>query len=155
MYFKTKKTSETGSNFTAMCEKKDESFKAAKALAKEVGMQSWRGGYWMAFGGMSSCIFKEKPDSKIWGKSQVEGEYYPKRNSKAGKAMYKRIEDLPTVSKGDLNACIGFKEPYFKTIGFSSSNDSYFGFEVGDDWNVKIPNDCVEITKTEYDKLFT
>ena len=103
---------------------------------------------------MSSCLFKNEPDTKIWKKNGGKGEYMPKRNTKVGKAISKELNELTAVSIKDLNMCIDFDGAPFKTIGFACNNDKYFGFVVDEEWNVKIPEDCVEVLTSRYRKLF-
>ena len=155
MFYITKKNTETGNKFTEIVKIKKKAFKDQKEFANKYGFETWRGGYWLVWGGISSCIdFKETPDKKIWGKGAKKGEYLPKLNSKAGKAIQKEIENLEKVSIYDLNNCIGFEEKHQKTIGFASSNDEYFGFVTDKKWNVKIPSDCKEVLESKYDELF-
>lgn len=154
MFYITKKSSETGKKFAQVIEKKAKAFEDQKALSEKYGFKQWRGGYWCAFGGMSSCLdFKETPDKKIWGKGAEKGEFYPKKNSKVAKAVWQEFQDVTKVSKGELNACVGRKDQ-FQAIGFASRNDEFFGFETSKKWGLKVPTDCVEVTETKYDELF-
>lgn len=155
MYFITKKDSETGKKFQVISEKKGIVLKAQKEFANKYGFTSWYQAYWCIFGGMSSCLdFKETPNSKIWRKVSNKDEYYPKKNTKESKEIYNEISNLPRVSIDELNMCIDFKGAPFKNIGFAEDNDEYFGFKVDFNWNVKIPNDCEEITVSRYNELF-
>ena len=153
MYYITKKDSETGKKFQEIAKKRDIAHNEASALAEKYNIKQWRGAYWQVFGGMSSCIFEEKPDTKLWGKGAVDGEYFPKQNSKAGKAIYKEIDDLTCVERHELNACIGF-EGGLSTIGFSDRNKEYFGFEFDEEWKLEMPKDCEEVLTTRYNELF-
>lgn len=153
MYFITKKTSETGKNFQKIAEKMDVIFNANKKLSEEIGFEQWRGGYWSAFGGFSSLIFKEKPDEKVFKK--VNGnEWLPKLSNKLGKEIQARLDASPKISIEELNQCIGFNGAPFKTIGFARNNKEYFGFVVQEEWKVEIPQDCEEVTVSSYNKLF-
>jgi hypothetical protein len=71
---------------------------------------------------------------------------------KAGKELQKKINSLPTVYKGDANQCIGFSSVLCH-IGVNFSNEKYVLYNTGDDWNCPIPEDCSEITVTEYNQL--
>ena len=83
------------------------------------------------------------------------GEYMPKLNIKQGKAIQADFNKAVTVSKSELNSCIGWDEGFSESIGFNSSNDKYFGFIIDDDWtDIIIPADCTEITATKYRELF-
>ena len=153
MHFITKKKSETGKKFQKVAEVATASLKAEKELAKEFGFESWRGGYWLVYGGFSALIFKEKPNEKIYKK--VNGnEWMPRMNTKEGKAIQAKLDATRRVSIDDLNQCIGFDGSPFKTIGFAQNNDAYFGFIVDEKWKCKIPNDCEEVTTSRYNELF-
>lgn len=155
MFFITSKASKTGNKFSKISKLRKDCFEAQKVFSKKYGFGSWRQAMWSVFGGMSSCCdFKSKPDSRLW--KVVEGnEYFPKKNCKEAKVIYDEIKALPKVSINELNECIGFVDGFpFKTIGFAENNDEYFGFQVKSEWNVEIPEDCKEVTETEYNKLF-
>lgn len=63
---------------------------------------------------------------------------------------------LPIVDIDELNEVVGYEGNGFKSshIGFSSENKTYYGFILSDKWKVIPPSDCVEITPSEYKKLF-
>ena len=156
MYFITKKNSKTGKNFQKIDDKLRACFDTQKALADKYGFTSWREALWKVAGGISSVIFPENTivDSKIW-KEVRNGEYMPKLNTKKGKAIQADFDQAITVGKSELNACIGWNEGFNQSIGFSSSNDNYFGFIIDDSWtDIIIPNDSTEITATKYRELF-
>lgn len=156
MYFITEKNSETGKNFQKIADKLDVCFENQKALAKKYGFTSWRGAYWVVAGGISSVIFPKGTtiDIKVW-KEVKKGEYMPRLNTKQGKAIQADLEQAITISKAELNACIGWDEGFSKHIGFCKANNEYFGFTIDDDWtDIIIPNDCTEITATKYRELF-
>ena len=152
MYFKTLRSSQTGENFKKVESKAGQAFDEQKSLSEELNFKSWREGWWQAFGGISCVHFENKPDSKLWKKK--EDGYMPKLNSKAGKELQKKIDNLTSVSYDELNQCVGFDGAPWKHIGVNFDNDEYFGFEVGESWDFKIPEDCTEITTTEYRRLF-
>ena len=152
MYFITEKKSKTGKSFQTISDKKDDVFKKQKQVAKEIGFHQWRGGYWTVWGGFSCLMFKDKPNEKVY-KKQEDG-WMPKLNSKEGKEIQAKLDTCPKVEIDELNKCIGFDGAPFKTIGFGWNNKKYFGFSVEQNWKVKIPKDCKEITTTEYKKLF-
>lgn len=155
MYFITKKDTETGVKFQAIMDRKKECFDAQVAFADKYGFEGWRKGAWNAFGGIASCVgFKDKPNPKIWGKGLAPGEYFPKQSSREGFAIFEEIRKLPVISNDELNSCIGFNAKLFGSIGFAGNNDEYFGFEVDIEWNVKVPDDCEEVTISRYRKLF-
>lgn len=156
MYYRTKKDSKTGLKLQAIVDKKNKAHKECVALSEKYGFKSWRSGYWVAFGGISSVIFEHKPDSKpdskIWGKGAAKGEYMPKLNSKAGKAINEEMEFLTVVSPVDLNQCVGCKEN-INRIGFTFSDSEYFGFQTGKDYSIEVPDDCEEILESVYKNM--
>lgn len=155
IYFKTLRTSETGLKFQEVEKREVECRNAVIALGDELGFNSWRPGYWAAYGGVSACIFPDgvTPDPKVWKKVNGD-EYMPRLNCKEGKQLDKKFASLPRVERDELNMCIGYDGAPFKCIGFAPNNDAYFGFTVGDNWGCKIPFDCTEVTYTEYKSLF-
>ena len=156
MYFITEKNSETGKKFQKIANKLNVCFENQKALAKKYGFTSWRGAYWVVAGGISSVMFTKGTtiDIKVW-KEVKKGEYMPRLNTKQGKAIQADLEQAITISKAELNACIGWDEGFSKHIGFCKANNEYFGFTIDDDWtDIIIPNDCTEITATKYRELF-
>mgnify|MGYP006444623869 CR=1 FL=1 len=152
MYFKTFRISDTGKKFKKVEEKASKAFEDQKLLADELGFKSWREGYWQAFGGISCVHFDNEPDAKLW-KKNLDG-YLPKLNTKAGKELQKKFDDLTSVSYDELNKCVGFDGAPFKHIGVNFNHKNFYGFAVGDDWDFKVPEDCEEITLTEYKYLF-
>ena len=122
-----------------------------------LGAQKWRVGYWVAEGGVSAVIFNDPStvDKKTWKNvNRSKNEWMPRLNTPEGKEMDKKLSALPKVSIKELNACIGFQEQMFKTIGLYMGNKQYFGITAEDDWGIKPPPDCKEVTVTEYNSLF-
>ena len=157
MYFITEKNSETGKKFQKIADKLDVCFENQKALAKKYAFTSWRGDRWVVAVGISSVIFPKGAtiDTKVWKQIKGKDEYMPRLNIKQGKAIQADFDEAITVTKAELNACIGWDEGFSKSIGFDGTNDKYFGFIIDDDWtDITIPNDCTEITATKYRELF-
>ena len=155
MFYITKIDSGTGQKFTELLKQKKIAIQAQKDLSEKYGFESYRSAYWQVWGGFSSCLdFKETPDTKIWGKGAQKGEFYPKKNSKVGKALCNEFNDMPCVSRDDLNKCVDENYDSFNKIGFAFSNDEYYGFITSKKWGMKIPLDCEEVTESKYDKLF-
>ena len=157
MYFITPKNSETGKKFQKIADKLDVSFENQKALAKKYAFTSWRGDRWVGAGGISWVIFPKGAtiDTKVWKQIKGKDEYMPLLNIKQGKAIQADFDQAITVTKAELNACIGWDEGFSKSIGFDGTNDKYFGFIIDDDWtDIIIPNDCTEVTATKYRELF-
>lgn len=153
MKYITKRSSETGKKFQEIENKAKLILLQDRKIAIEIGFTEWRGGYNCVYGGFSSLIFKKTPNTKIF-KKVYGNEWMPKLNVKEGKEIKARLDSSLTVTKNDLNQCIGFDGAPFKTIGFAQNNKEYFGFVVDEDWDVKIPEDCEEVTVTRYNELF-
>ena len=157
MYFITEKNGKTGKKFQKIADKLDVCFENQKALAEKYGFTSWRGERWVVAGGISSVIFPKGTtiDTKVWKQIKGKDEYMPRLNIKQGKAIQADFDQAITVTKAELNACIGWNEGFSKHIGFCKANNEYFGFTIDDDWtDIIIPNDCTEITATKYRELF-
>lgn len=155
MYYITKKDSETGKKFQAICQRMEECWKAAKELVDKYGVDRWRGAYWVAYGGISSVDFDDpsKVDLTIWRKNPNEsvGGYLPRKNVKKGKEIFKDFEKLPTISVKELNMCIGWDEN-INHIGLKEGEE-YFGFATNSKYKIDIPEDCEEITETQYNNI--
>ena len=109
MYYITKKSTETGRKFQALSDQIQKSWDAHVAFSDKYKFKQWRGSSMYAFGDITACIeFEEEPDLRIWKKGQWLNSFTPKKNTKEGKAIAKEIEDLPKVSKQNLNMCIGY-----------------------------------------------
>lgn len=152
MYFITPKDSETGKKFSAISEKRKQCYQAQKELAQKYGFTQWRSGHWVLFGKISACIFPETPDTKIWKRVNSRDEWMPKLTTKEGKEIKKDFDSLPQVSNEELNACVGYDEDW-STIGFAQ-NKTFFGFIGFEDWDVKVPEDCEEVTVSKYREMF-
>ena len=157
MYFITKKDSETGKKFQKIIDKLDVCHKDQKALADKYGFTSWRRSSWEVAGGISSVTFHKSAtiDPKLWKLVKGKNEYSPRLNTKEGKALQAEFKQATVITKGELNACIGWGEDFIHSIGLDWNNDEYFCFYIEEDWtDVPIPADCKEITISKYKKLF-
>ena len=158
LYYKTLKDSETGKKFAEINKRGDVCHAALKAFLDKYGFQKYRPSRISYIGGISSCVNPLSPlDTKMWKNSGYgANEWMPKLSSKQGKAIMAEIKALPIVDIDELNAVVGYEGNGLKSshIGFSSENNSYFGFILSDKWGVKPPADCEEITASEYVKLF-
>lgn len=155
MHFITKKDSKTGKKFEVASKKIADAFKAQRSLAASLEIKSWRERLWVVCGGFSSIIFEKEPDKAIW--KNVNGskiEWMPRLTNKEGKAIQALFDNMPVLERSELNSCIGFDECILKQIGFSRTNKDYYGFVIEPDWDIKIPNDCKEVTHSDYNKLF-
>ena len=157
MYFITKKDSETGKKFQKIIDKLDVCHKDQKALADKYGFTSWRRSSWEVAGGISSVTFHKSAtiDPKLWKLVKGKNEYRPRLNTKEGKALQAEFKQATVITKGELNACIGWGEDFIHSIGLDWNNDEYFCSYIEEDWtDVPIPADCKEITNSKYKKLF-
>lgn len=150
IYYLTPKTSETGLKFAELEKRFDEAHDACVKLADEFGFIQWRSLSCSNVGGISSVIFPNGTtvDMKMWKKVRF-GEYYPRAKS----GIVEKFRELPVVGLWELNDCIGYKS-VFGNIGFAGDHETYYGFTVNPEWNIKIPSGCTEITFTEYKKTF-
>lgn len=155
MYYITEKTSTTGRKFQEVVNKMIIAHKELEAFTEKYEFQEYRQAHWSVYGGISSCCsFKETPNPKIWGKGVKSGEFMPKKNSKIGRAICDEINQLTIVSSDELNQCIAFDGAPLCTIGFNRNNETHFGFQVSEKWDVAIPDDCQEVLTSTYNILF-
>jgi len=155
MKYITLKTSETGKKFMACYEKMIEASIQAKELAISLGAKEWRPlPSMIAIGGISSLIFDNVPDRKIWKNVYgTSNEWMPKLNTKEGRLIHSLIESLPNVPRREIGRCIGFDSCPYKGVGFEIGEGAYIGFSVMEEWNVQVPDDCEEVTTTRYNVL--
>lgn len=78
--------------------------------------------------------------------------YSLRKNNKEGKNIQKMFNELPRVSKKELNELCGVQE-VFNTPGFSFESDDYFAYCIGKKFKFEKPKDAIEITMTEYNEL--
>jgi hypothetical protein len=155
MYFITLKSSQTGQKFQEILDKIAFAKKSQKAFCEKYKCLKLRPDRFAVFGGVSSCAeFMYTPDPKIWKKGLGPNEFFPRASSKIGKEILQEINEMPKISRDELNSCIGYEADMIETIGFAFSDIEYFGFSVGEDWKVEIPSDCEEITTSKYKELF-
>ncbi|MDD3037923.1 hypothetical protein [Bacteroides sp.] len=160
LYFKVKKDSKTGAKLNELCQRGDKCQDAVIAFLDKYGFKQYRPSRISYVGGISSCGAPVSPvDTKVWKESGCGvNEWMPKLNCKEGKAIMEEIKSLPIVDIDELNNVVGYEGNHFKSasIGFSGdkANEEYFGFVVVDKWKAKIPSDCVEITASEYKRIF-
>lgn len=152
MYCITKEESETGKKFAKIEERRILTLRAQKEMAKKFGFKKWRSNGFDVWGGISRVIFENTPDLKVWKEFRGLKEYSPRANTREGKSILKEFKSLPTVSRHDLNMCIGFDE-MFSHIGFAVCVEKgIFGFICDED--LKIPEDCEEVLTSTYNELF-
>jgi len=154
MRFKTLKTSQTGLKFKELQKRVDHCVAAQERLAEKLGFQQYKKVYNSAWGGISCVIFTKKdsvPNPRLWKKRHYG--VFPKKNTYAGRKLAKQFEDLPIIYTHELNNCVGFDGAPFKSIGCCFNHPEWMLFSLEDDWTFTIPEDCIEITTTEYKDL--
>lgn len=149
-YYRTLRTSTTGRNFQHLSDKTDECFNAQSAMSDKYGFTEWRGALWAVSGGISSVIFSTKPDVKLW--KCKNGEYTPRCSNSAGKDIQADFDNMPQVTRSEVNNCIGWNER-LSVIGVAFEDPYFFGCVVNSDKVKTMPDDCEEITASEYEKL--
>lgn len=157
MKFLTKRTSETGKKLAAFQQKLIDQTRAQKALATELGFQKWS--QWSFTGKIASVQFPEghEVDIKLWKPSRDRKNFWtPRLTTKAGKELEKKFESSPGVHSTEINECVGYEEDGWENAGASFSNPEFIGFTIGDGFNGKLtlPEDCWEVTVSEYEKHF-
>ena len=126
----------------------------ARAVAKKHRCNLYYSVNGVAFGGIGGLNFKKEPSHDKYKRSYNPAGWLPKKNMPENKALAWEIEQLPTISKLELNATVGFKDKGFKTIGLAYNHKTHFGFTVGDDWDYVPHKDAKEVTVTAYRKTF-
>lgn len=157
LYFYTDKKSDTGLKFLDVYTRGESAKKASIMLARKYGFESCRPGRTTYNGGISS-FYKpyDQTDLTHFKKhKKYSNEYFPKRTTKEGLAMIEEINQLPVVDIDELNNIVGYDSGVWKNsnIGFNIS-ENHYGFIVGATWDCTMPSDCIEITGSEYIKLF-
>ena len=157
MKYITKRNSTTGKKLVELEKEMNLCLKAQKKLAKEIGFEKWRQAYFTVAGGISAVFFKEGTivDKKLWKNvNDSENEWMPRLTSKEGKQIRAKINDLPCVMPESLNKCISDKISPWSHPGIHFKNKTYIALDITQDWKIKMPKDCKEITVTEYNRLF-
>ena len=157
LYYKTRKDCETGIKFSAVQKRADECKKIAFDFCEKHGFKTYRPGRESFEGGISSFADPTgNVDSKVWKRSTYgSNEYYPSERTKVGKQILQETRALPYVDIDELNNIVGYASGGWKSshIGYCFSDSEYILFSVLEEWNVKVPSDCIEITGTEYKRI--
>ncbi|MDV3662452.1 hypothetical protein CMU51_00050 [Elizabethkingia anophelis] len=155
IYFKTLKTSETGEKAQNLVDKSCDIAKKILAFCQEIGAtKSYvTSGHSCLNTGIIAVQFETEPDMKHWkNMKDFEGYYAPRLTSKLGRDIHRRMELFDIIFRHDIDEIIGIQEP-FRHCGFSTSKGEHFGFIIDEDWNHTMPDDCIEITFSEYKNL--
>jgi hypothetical protein len=151
----TAKSSETGKRFQELLDKRTTSFQHCKEMAEKYGFQKFScyGHPYFTYK-IGACLdFKEPPDPKVW--SIKKSGCTPKGNSALGKQIIADFNAAPRVFNWEVFEQV-FNMPDMKIscqLGFDSSNPEFFGFSARDEWDMKLPADCREVTVYEYNLI--
>ncbi len=159
MYYKIPKSSPTGQQLTALHARMTEANQRAQSLIESFGAIEFRPGFWTVAGGISSIIFPEgkpeKAELKHWKKGAKDGEYLPSQRTPKARQMAALVEALPRVVRLELNAIVGYKHQW-NVVGIGWGKDSdHYALDLMEKWDVKAPDDCIEITCSEWKALTT
>lgn len=155
IYYITEKSSQTGLKMQKLMFKLKSCRKAAKDFAEKYGFEEYTHSCVRIGGIYQCCSFNKTPDPKIWKKSSRKGCYKPRKNTKAGQKVLDEMERLPSISTRILNEIIGYMDGFpNNSIGYDTNSENYFGFILKIGWKIVKPEDCVEVTATEYFNLF-
>ena len=156
IYFKTDRASETGVKMQNLIDKGKTIQEEILKYVKELGGTEYylRSGRSVFHTGIIGVEFKDQPDMKIWKKFPDYIKYYkPRLSSKIGKEIDKKLQSFERIEKEDINEVIGLSD-FVRFCGFGNGSET-FGFQTDSEWNHTMPEDCIEITFTEYKKLFS
>lgn len=162
MKYICRRDSETGKKFLELRDRIKLVSEEADKEAKKFGTDEYYSHRWAIEGGIEAIVLNNGtlPDgtipeglrqSKDFNSDNV---FVPNLKTKKGKEIKKRWDSLPNVSKIELNIIVNHKETMFSNVGYNFNNEEYVGFIVGEKWNVKVPEDCEEITVTKWNELF-
>lgn len=155
IYYKAEKTSETGKKMQTLITRGKISSDAIHDYMKEIGatLMYLTSDRCVFQTGIAGVEFLEVPDMKIWKKFTGFPNYYrPRLSSSEGKKIDEKISSFERIERSDINEVINFSAIH-RQCGFGNGKE-HFGFIIDSEWNHQMPNDCSEITYSEYKKLF-
>jgi len=154
MKLKVLKTSPTGQKLQAIIDECNACQRASSDLSNQLGGSAYRRGSFVLAGGISAISFKETPGGNHWIYRPQYDDYVPNRRTKKGKEIYNQFKNLPSITPKPLNAIFNLNE-WFNHPGVTTSKDA-FGLTIKDEWidQITIPDDCVEITVTQFNQEF-
>jgi hypothetical protein len=155
MYYITTKDTETGKKLTDVLKKCQTARERARETAATWNTTEYLVDRFAAAGGIEGLkINPDQHNPKNWRPSkEAKGFFLPNRRTKEGKAIAELFQQLPRVSRREVNLCIGWDEK-FKIIGVNIIAD-YVGIKIKEDWNIEMPKDCKEITSHRYREIFS
>lgn len=126
--------------------------KTTNAFTDEFGVAKYRPWYQSIGGGITSMIFENEPDLKVWKSSGFgKNEYMPRCNNKAGKEIQKRIDAFQKVTWDDLNEVISKKSSPFWCPGIINTKECMLLNISDKNVNELIKSkDLIEILDSEY-----
>lgn len=151
-YYKIKTDSATGEKINALL-KRVELFNAeVEVLREKYGFGStWCSDFY--FKNIAAVQFDTPPDPEIWKKVRdaFRG-YYPKCN-KAARSVMADFEKLSAfeIKMSDLNHTINNHTVLYRA-GFLFNKEGHHIVTIDDQWGVKLPADCIEISNLEFAK---
>lgn len=156
MKFICKKDSETGKKIREVQDQLLNIHIYNDSLSEEYGFDRWFTYTFPFYKRISKVIFnpEKKVNKKIW--KYVKGsdnEYVPRMDTPEGRIVEEKISKTPILTFYDMNMCIGFDDE-FKSIGLQSENPDYWGIIVKEDWDIKMPLDCEEVTTSKFNEMF-
>lgn len=150
-----KKSSATGKKIANIFTRADEAWEQEKKIVSSFGAEQFSRRSDCMGGGITSLRFEEVPDMRVWKEhGQYHNHYSPRRNTKKGMEIQDMFDAVPMVKRFDLDEVLGNNDP-FRSMGFIRGSGEYFGFTIGDDWNIDLPDDAKEVTVAEYKKIFS
>lgn len=156
LFYKTKKDSATGTKVQQLIDKGREIEKQIEDYLYELGASRKYVMKSRALFGTGICAVSlpEKSEKNFWKPfPKIKGYYQPRISTAKGKEIQTKLDSFGIVERGDINEVIGYKS-FLGNCGLSWKDENYFGFETDSAWKHEMPNDCEEITFTEYQKLF-
>ena len=160
MFFKLEKGCDLFDKLTKIHSRMVTAHQAAHDIIVELGAESWTKSPCTLAGGISGVVFDNPPPNwkKVWGGKA----YYPYKNRSAVADIRKRFQDLPLVKNEDLNDILNFTSGVYGKYFLDRPGPVVWGEDVilyaisdkyVDQVGYEAPENVIEITKTEFDKL--
>jgi hypothetical protein len=151
-YFKTSRQSETGKKLKQIFDKAENFDKKVEELKEKYGFKGIVYNIFF-YKGISAVLLDEEVDKTIWRKVKgvKDGYWIRERGAKAIKQDFDNWKEL-SIYRQDLDEIIGGGDPFCQA-GFDMSNPDYYLFNIDEDWEYDVPEDCEEISNLEYKKL--
>lgn len=154
LYYRTAKKTETGLKVQALKDNAEQIATEIEKFVKSLGAKSeWAySERYLWSSNLAGVEFAEEPDLKKWKVlKHYEGPeifYVPRRGSKENIKRHEEFYSFKGISVRKLNECVGFS-CVFRSIGFNM-DDEFFYFITNSSWEHEMPEDCIEITTSEF-----